>query len=135
MFSKPRTLTSLERLIHPAVFDEIDKNTSKLKRQSHTLFLVEIPFFTKQSRSRISMLSSPCALQRIMRRAVCHPFRFSCRGVYKRMLRQIDPAEKAARADFIIENDGDLEHLKTQVREIYTQLHSIKRRLIFNESR
>ncbi len=126
VFSNPELLRSLERLIHPAVFDEIDKRYKQAKRQStHSLFLVEIPLLyeAKQEQRFHAVIAVRAPKELCEKRYVAHSG-FPAEEFEKRMLRQIDPAEKAARADFIIENDGDLEHLKTQVREIYTQLHS-----------
>ena len=41
-----------------------------------------------------------------------------------RMMRQISPQEKAARADFILINNGTLADLKDQVTQLVSQLRS-----------
>lgn len=42
--------------------------------------------------------------------------------VRARMATQIDPEQARARADFVIENDGDLEHLRERTKAIYDAL-------------
>jgi len=45
--------------------------------------------------------------------------------VRARMAVQIDPKEARARADYVIENDGDVEHLREQTRAVYDALAGI----------
>lgn len=42
--------------------------------------------------------------------------------IERRIAAQIDPDEARRRADFVIENDGDLAHLRARVAEVYTAL-------------
>jgi dephospho-CoA kinase len=42
--------------------------------------------------------------------------------VRARMAAQIDPLEARARADAVIENDGDISHLRARTREVFEQL-------------
>ena len=42
--------------------------------------------------------------------------------IEKRMAAQIDPEEARARAGFVIENDGDLAHLRSEVARVYALL-------------
>ena len=42
--------------------------------------------------------------------------------VRARMAAQIDPASARARADYVIENDGDLAHLRERTRSVYDAL-------------
>jgi len=43
-------------------------------------------------------------------------------GIRARMAAQIDPAQARERADFVIENDGDLVHLRARVQAVYNAL-------------
>ena len=45
--------------------------------------------------------------------------------IHARMSTQIDPNEARHRADFVIENDGDLTHLRERTREVYERLVAI----------
>jgi dephospho-CoA kinase len=44
-------------------------------------------------------------------------------GIRARMAAQIDPAEARRLADYVIENDGNLEHLRERVQALYKELH------------
>jgi dephospho-CoA kinase len=43
-------------------------------------------------------------------------------GIRARMAAQIDPAEAARLADYVIENDGNFEHLRERVEALYREL-------------
>jgi dephospho-CoA kinase len=45
--------------------------------------------------------------------------------VRARMAMQIDPKDARARADYVIENDGDVAHLREQTRAVYDALTGI----------
>jgi dephospho-CoA kinase len=42
------------------------------------------------------------------------------------MAMQVDPKEARARADYVIENDGDVAHLREQTVAVYDALAGIK---------
>lgn len=122
-FSQPALLKALEELIHPIVFDEIDKKYNQALQQcQYPLFVVEIPLLYEiNAQSRFDQVIAVVASQEH-----CHQ-RFLSRGgtsedFDKRMKRQMDPTIKARKADFIIYNDGNLEELTHQVCNLYSQL-------------
>jgi dephospho-CoA kinase len=43
----------------------------------------------------------------------------------RRMQRQLPMHEKAAKADFVIKNNGSMEDLKKSVKEVYTKLKGV----------
>jgi dephospho-CoA kinase len=43
-------------------------------------------------------------------------------GIRARMAAQIDPAEARRRADYVIENDGNLQHLRERVQAVFKEL-------------
>jgi dephospho-CoA kinase len=45
--------------------------------------------------------------------------------VLARMKTQIDPEEARARADYVIDNDGDVAHLRERTRAVYDALTGI----------
>jgi dephospho-CoA kinase len=43
-------------------------------------------------------------------------------GIRARMAAQIDPAEARRRADYVVENDGNLQHLRERVQAVFKEL-------------
>jgi dephospho-CoA kinase len=124
VFSQPRLLHALEGLLHPAVFDEIEKRYQKVfAERTHPLFIAEVPLLFEVDGEEkfdavISVLASP---DQCRKRFVAHTDN-PIEEFERRMQRQIAPEQKAIRAHFAIENNGTLEELRAQVKNLYTYL-------------
>jgi len=123
VFNHPKLLLSLENILHPAVFSEIEKQYQQVKVKQHIpLFIAEIPLlFEVNGQSNfdvtIDVWSDPEACRH----------RFIAMGhtsqeYDKRMSRQLPAEEKAKRADIIINNTGTLENLKDSVVSLFEDL-------------
>ena len=123
VFSQPKLLQNLEELIHPAVFDEIDKRYQHAQQQSSSLFIAEIPLLYESEREgKFDFVITVLASEELCRRRFMSQSQRPSDEFDKRMLRQIDPKKKAAKAHFTLFNEGDVEQLKAQVTMLYTQL-------------
>jgi len=124
VFSNPPLLSAMEDLLHPAVFDEINKQYQSVRQEGkHALFVAEIPLLYEAKAEGffdcvVSVLAAPdLCHQRFMQGAQHLPEEFD-----QRMARQMAPEKKAKRAQYILQNDGTLEELKTDVKTLYFQL-------------
>ena len=124
VFTKPDLLRKLEELIHPAVFDEIERRYQQVnKEKKYPLFLAEIPLlFESERESQFDVVISVYAEQEICLQRFKHETRKPADEFEKRMMRQLNPKQKAAKAQYTIENNGNFEQLKTKVKTLYTQL-------------
>ena len=120
VFNNKKILKSLEGLLHPATFKEIENQYNKIKNQNtHALFVAEIPLLYESESAHlfdhvIAVRSDePIAKKRTKE---------SNEEFEQRMTHQLPIAEKCAKADYIIENNGTLEQLETQVKTLYKQL-------------
>lgn len=119
VFQQPEKLQSLERIIHPAVRNVINHQFDKENRhQKYPLFVVEIPLLFETGANRdfdytVAVWADETKCQE----------RFGNKKDYElRMMRQMTQKEKAAKADFIIENNGSLDDLYQAVKKLYKKL-------------
>lgn len=123
VFQDPELLDALEQLLHPRVYDEIARQYDEQQVQSTvSLFLAEVPLlFESKGEGRFDVVVSVFANP-----TVCKA-RFQALGKKereydKRMRWQIDPREKAKKADYVIINNGSLIELNEIVKELYAEL-------------
>ncbi|MFI5334845.1 MAG: dephospho-CoA kinase [Chlamydiales bacterium] len=127
VFSQPELLNRLEQLLHPKVFDEIEKQYQKIsKERKYTLFVAEIPLlFESESHHLFDLVIAVLTDEKLAKARYSDSTGKT--DFESRMTRQIDPTRKAIKADFVIQNNGSLEELKKQVTHLYkTQLTSVK---------
>jgi dephospho-CoA kinase len=123
VFNNQALLMSLENLLHPAVMAEIENQYRQIQKQGKApLFVAEIPLLFEASAEEdfdhIIVVLSSSSISR---------HRFISAGntseeYDKRMARQLAPEEKARRADYVINNKGTKQELKTIVTGIFNKL-------------
>lgn len=124
VFSDPETLEKLEKIIHPAVMDEIEKQYQKVKAQKkYRLFVAEIPLLFESSGHHffdqvLAVVADPEKCKSRFEKRAEHP----ADEFERRMNRQLPMHQKAARADLTIINNGSLEDLKSQTILIFHQI-------------
>lgn len=112
VFSEPKLLQALEELLHPAVFDVIEQTFEKIAKEgSYPLFIAEVPLLYESERQgHFDLVIAVSAPETTAKQRFGKGEAFD-----QRMMRQLSPAHKAAKADYVIENSGDLDTLKNQV--------------------
>lgn len=116
VFKDPDLLTSLERILHPAVLKRINELYAEASKKGiYTSFVVEIPLlFEIQAQEFydvvITVLSDEQNARKRWEESGFQPDEYN-----KRMQRQMKPTQKAALSDYTILNNGSLEELKKQV--------------------
>ncbi len=124
VFHNAEALHSLETVIHPLVFQEIEREYEERERAgTHLLFIAEVPLlFETQAAKRFDaticvVASKELSLQRLKRATGLGEDEYR-----RRMQRQWPIERKAAEADYILSNQGDLKDLKDQVESLYQVL-------------
>jgi dephospho-CoA kinase len=126
IFSQPDKVKALELIIHPAVLDEIEKTYRAIsKNEDYSLFVAEIPLLYESESSAqyhydavITILSDPALCrERFMKKTG-----YSEEEYDRRMQFQMSQEEKAAKADYVLVNNGNLAELKNQVNLILKEL-------------
>lgn len=123
VFQNPKLLTDFETIIHPIIFAEIDSHYEKAaKDNKHPFFVVEIPLLyeTKTEEKFDYTIVVTADEEKCIERS-----HFSKEEIERRMSRQMKLVEKAKKAHFLIENNGNKAELENQVKQLYKQLLQI----------
>ncbi len=124
VFSDKKKLKKLNSLIHPLVFNEIQKKLLQHKKTSK-LIVIEIPlFFEAKSKTKPDyVITVSCEknlqLNRLEKKGL------SKEQAIARMNSQLSVKEKEKKADFVVKNNGHLSALKAQVKKIFETINSL----------
>ena len=124
VFSDPEKLRSLETILHPAVLQEIETHYEQLKKaKKYPLFVAEVPLlFESESEPFFDTVIAVIAPEALSRQRFQEGRQEIADEFDKRMARQMLPEEKAAKADFVLSNEGSLLQLKQKVEDLYPKL-------------
>ncbi len=124
VFTHPDLLHALEQIIHPAVFDEIERRYQEiLKENRYPLFIAEIPLlYEAGGETGFDAVISVDAAPELCRKRFMEHTRNTSEEFDRRMMRQIHSELKAAKATLTIQNNGSLEELKNNVKFLFLQL-------------
>lgn len=107
VFKAPELLQKLEAILHPLVAAEIEHEWKKADGK-YPLFVAEVPLLFESGQDSFYDVTI----------AVVHPEP----QMNERAARQFTQAEKAKKANFIIENTGSLQELEAKVASLYRLL-------------
>ena len=121
VFTDPEALADLNGIVHPAVGAEI---AERLQRSIDTddVVILDVPLLVESGRSDLAALvvvdvDPELAVQRLVEH---RGFRED--DARARMARQVSREERLAKAEHVLDNSGDLEHLRQQVDELWALL-------------
>lgn len=123
VFKDPAQRTRLESILHPRIRDSFQDVLTALEATGQTVVIYEVPLlFENNLEKQMKAVILVCAPddQRIAR--VMARDRLTPDEVRVRMAAQMDDQTRRGRAQFVLENDGDLEHLREQVETLLARL-------------
>lgn len=124
VFDNPLLLKSLEKLLHPAVLDEVKKQFERVKLEGKApLFIAEVPLLFETGMEKffdytITVVADP---ERCLK-FFLNNTKYDRNEYEKRSTNQLSMAEKEQKADFAIHNNGSIAELKVEVKRIYNRL-------------
>ncbi|MBK7824001.1 dephospho-CoA kinase [Nannocystis sp.] len=116
VFKDPTQRVRLEGILHPRIRDTFQDVLAALEATGHTMVVYEVPLLFENNLDKqmkaVILVSAPedQRIARVMARDKLTPDE-----VRARMAAQMDDASRRARSQYVVENDGDLEHLRGQV--------------------
>lgn len=124
VFNSLRELQELEKIIHPAVLENVkEKYDTVSVHSSHTVFIAEIPLlFEVGAESYFDKTIAVTSDNSICCKRFQDKTRYSREDYEKRMAMQLPPQEKADKADFVIVNNTSLGELKPRVKAIFDEI-------------
>ena len=124
VFTDPQALTRLNEIVHPFVRRLATEHAAHAKPDQIVVHVVPLLFesgYIDMVEKSVVVIAP--AEQRIAR--VVERDHTDAEHVLARMKMQIDPDEARARADYVIDNDGDVTHLRERTRAVYDALIGI----------
>lgn len=125
VFQAPDLLQQLENILHPAVYEEIERKYQRRQRERPIppLFAAEVPLLFESGGEKhfdytVAVVANPkLSLQRFMQIPLNTSDDFE-----ERSTRQLPLLEKAIRADYVIMNSLSLSDLQMITKELYQEL-------------
>lgn len=121
VFRDPSARERLNAIVHPHVrrlADEADRYAREGQLIVHVVpLLFETGYVDRVQASIVVIAPEVERIRRVMQRD-----RLSEEQVRSRIASQIDPEHARTRASYVIENDGDLAHLRERTRAVYEAL-------------
>ena len=121
VFSNPKKLRALEAILHPAVKQIINQEYQTInKKETYPFFVAEIPLLYEIGmEDEFETIIAVICDEKIARNRSKSFDNFEPRSS-----QQLPSSIKAAKADFVITNNGDLNMLRTSVQKLFQQLRT-----------
>jgi len=123
VFNDPNKLAALNAIIHPRVIGTVEREIDALRDRGEKMVVVEAALHYEvnwnEAMDVMVVVSAPMEqrIPRVMQRDGVDET-----AVHRRIATQLPIEEKAKRADFVIENDGDLAALDKKVDHLLARL-------------
>ena len=123
IFADPQARERLNAIIHPTIATLAESRLQALRRQQVPLVVYEAPLlFEAGAEGRVDRILAVIASPKLQEQRLCTRDRIDPAAARERIAAQWPQAEKVARADYIIDNSGELAETRRQVRALYQQL-------------
>ena len=122
IFSSLDLKKRIESILHPIIFEECSKQLNKLKHEKYIVLVIPLLFETKNYISLIDeSLLIDCDLETQIERVIKRDS--VSKALANRIIKnQMNRQDKQLLADKVILNDGNINHLKTQLDIYYKKL-------------
>lgn len=128
VFADRKKKQMLESILHPLVRAESDNFKKEMKKRAYKMIALDIPLlFETEGEKRVDIticVSAPADLQK--ERVLARPGMTSEK--FDRIVAgQLPDAEKKRRADYILDNSGDIDSMKIQLQKIIDRIEATRK--------
>ncbi|NIQ02910.1 MAG: dephospho-CoA kinase [Nitrospinaceae bacterium] len=127
VFRDPEKKSTLEAILHPRVFEYEQKIYEALRRENPKIIavvdaalLIESGNYQRMDKVIVVQCDPELQIQRVMNRNG-----WSRQEVEARLRTQMSLEEKLQKADYVLKNDANVDHLRKQVTEVYEELQRL----------
>jgi dephospho-CoA kinase len=119
VFADPERRRRLEAITHPAILASLKDALSRLAEAGHSVALVEAALIHESGRKGMisEVITVQCEGETQLRRVTARDG-ISRDQAAARIGAQMDPADKAGRSDYVIDNTGSLDRTRVQVERV-----------------
>ncbi len=125
VFNNSESLTRLNQIMHSRMYDMVKAQLDGYRRQGVDVVVLEAPLLIEANWTSlvdevwVILVSEATVLRRLKGRS-----KLSEQESLARIRSQLSSEERLKHADVVIENDGDLNELKTKVEELWRKLNT-----------
>ena len=125
VFSHPESLSQLNQIMHPRIYDMVKAQLEEYRRQGVAVVVLEAPLLIEADwTSLVDEVWVTVASQSTVLRRLKEKFGLSEPEALVRIGCQLASEERVKHADVIIDTDCDLDELKAKVKELWRGLHT-----------
>lgn len=125
VFGDDDALATLNAIVHPAVGAEIARRLGEAAG-TDSIVILDVPLLVESGRDDMAgLLVVDVDPELAVQRLVTHRG-FSAEDARSRIARQASREQRTARADFVVDNSGDLASLRKQVDEAWDWIESLR---------
>ncbi|AKU89785.1 dephospho-CoA kinase [Vulgatibacter incomptus] len=123
IFGNPVERRALEAILHPRIRAEVESRFAELEERGVPRAVYEAPLLVETGFDRLlDELIVVSASEEVQLRRLMERDGFDLEGARARLAAQASPAERLAKATFVIENDGDLDALRARLDAVWSEV-------------
>ena len=121
VFSDSEARKRLEKIVHPAIFAEIERLSLEQERLGKP-YIIDIPLFYERGNYPIDRVVTVYAPKELQIARVVKRDKLTTKEAIKRIEAQMDIETKRERADWVIDNSGSLTQLQSECERVKDEI-------------
>lgn len=123
VFNDKNELKKLNSVMHPCIINEIKNKIKKIQKECghNANIIIDAPLLLEVGADKL--VNKVVVMKVFHENVIARNQRFSMEQLKKISMTQMPLAEKLKKADFLVDNTKDLNHLKKQINEIANKLN------------
>ena len=122
VFSNPETLAELEKIIHPLVQAEVERQKDLEKTKGSVVVFYDVPLLFEKNISGFDAVVVVVCSEEVQKQRIKDRNKWSEIEISNRLKNQLPLSEKVKKAEHVIQNNGSLRDLKVEVERLVSQL-------------